>query len=111
MIEFQMTDWSAIPQTVHKGEVGEAFWKTLQYEGLRVRMVEYSPGYIADHWCTKGHIIYCIEGEMVSMLSTGEEQVMKAGMTYQVSDNASSHKTRTDKGVKLLIIDGDFLAK
>ena len=72
-------------------------------------MVEYTPGYLADHWCTKGHIIYCIDGEMVSHLADGTQQTLKTGMTYQVTDDASSHKSETEKGVKLLIIDGDFL--
>jgi quercetin dioxygenase-like cupin family protein len=108
-IPFQTTDWSKIPETIHKGETGFATWRTIQYEGLRIRMVEYSPGYIADHWCTKGHIIYCIEGEMITELADGSEHILRKGMTYQVTDEASSHKSKTTEGVKLLIIDGDFL--
>ncbi|MFN8135291.1 MAG: DHCW motif cupin fold protein [Bacteroidales bacterium] len=109
IIPFQITDWDKIPGVVHPGEKGEAIWKTLQYEGLRIRMVEYTAGYLADHWCTKGHIIYCIEGEMTSHLSDGTRQTLCAGMTYQVTDDASSHKSQTETGVRLLIIDGDFL--
>lgn len=108
-IPFQITDWEKVSGVVHPGESGEAIWKTLQFEGLRIRMVEYSAGYLADHWCTKGHIIYCIEGEMISQLVDGSQQTLKAGMTYQVTDDASSHKSQTDNGVKLLIVDGDFL--
>lgn len=109
IIPFQITDWNKIAGVVHPGEKGEAIWKSLQFEGLRIRMVEYSAGYLADHWCTKGHIIYCIEGEMISHLADGSRHTLKAGMTYQVTDEASSHKSQTDKGVKLLIVDGDFL--
>jgi quercetin dioxygenase-like cupin family protein len=109
-IPFQITDWNEIPITIHKGETGEARWRTIQFEGLRMRMVEYTAGYMADHWCSKGHIIYCIEGEMISYLSDGTQQILKEGMTYQVSDNASSHKSFTEKGVSLLIIDGSFLS-
>jgi quercetin dioxygenase-like cupin family protein len=109
IIPFQITDWDKVPGVVHPGEKGTAIWKTLQYDGLRIRMVEYTPGYLADHWCTKGHIIYCIDGEMVSHLADGTQQTLKTGMTYQVTDDASSHKSETEKGVKLLIIDGDFL--
>jgi len=32
------------------------------------------------------------------------------GMSYIVSDDMSSHRSITKKGVKLLIIDGDFLS-
>jgi hypothetical protein len=108
-IPFDTINWEALPVTTHTGETGFATWKTIQYEGLRIRMVEYSPGYIADHWCTRGHIIYCIEGEMISELADGSMHLLKKGMTYHVSDEASSHRSRTEHGVRLLIVDGDFL--
>lgn len=108
-IPFQSINWSTIPKTEHKGEQGIATWQTLQYDGLRIRLVEYSKGYIADHWCLKGHIVYCLEGEFVSELKTGEKYVLTKGMSYIVSDDLSSHRSSTVNGVKLLIIDGDFL--
>lgn len=108
-IPFQITDWNEIPASEHKGETGTAWWKTLQFPGLRIRMVEYSSGYKADHWCEKGHIIYCIEGEMVTELSDGRVMNLSQGMTYQVSDELSSHRTSSAGGVKLFIVDGDFL--
>ena len=108
-IPFQITDWSLIPRTEHKGETGSAFWQTLQFGDLRIRMVEYSENYKADHWCQKGHIIFCIEGEMITELSNGQEFKMTKGMTYQVSDDLSSHRTYSKGGVKLFIIDGGFL--
>jgi len=108
-INFQTIDWSGISQTERKGETGLAYWKTLEYTGLRVRIVEYSAGYIADHWCQKGHIVYCIEGEFTSEMQTGESFLLTKGMSYIVSDNVSSHRSVTKYGVKLLIIDGDFL--
>ncbi len=108
-IPFQTTDWSVIPKTEHKGETGTSYWQTVQYPGLRIRIVEYTPGYLADHWCQKGHIVHCLEGEFVSQLSDGTESVLKKGMTYVVSDDLSSHRSVTSGGVKLLIIDGDFL--
>ena len=86
-----------------------AYWRTLQLGNLRLRMVDYSSNYIADHWCEKGHIIYCIEGEMDTELSDGSVYKLSKGMTYQVSDNLNSHRTSSIKGVKLFIIDGDFL--
>lgn len=108
-IPFQTIDWSAIPKTVHQGETGVAYWQTMQYGGLRVRIVEYSAGYIADHWCQKGHIVHCLEGEFVSELENGEKFSLRKDMTYVVSDNLSSHRSVAIKGVKLMIIDGDFL--
>jgi len=108
-IEFKSIDWNLIDKTEHKGETGIAFWKTIQLEGIRMRIVEYSAGYLADHWCTKGHIVHCLEGEFVSELKTGEKFTLSKGMTYIVSDDLSSHRSYSEKGVKLLIIDGDFL--
>lgn len=108
-IAFQTTDWDKIPITQHKGETGMAYWKTVQFDGLRLRMVEYSTNYKADHWCGKGHIIYCIDGEMDTELADGRIIKLSKGMTYQVSDELSSHRTSSVDGVKLFIIDGDFL--
>jgi hypothetical protein len=108
-IPFQTIDWSAVPKEVHTGESGVAGWQTLQYNGLRLRIVEYSEGYIADHWCKKGHIVHCLEGEFISELQNGKEFRLTKGMTYIVSDEMSSHRSISRNGVKLLIIDGDFL--
>jgi hypothetical protein len=108
-IPFQTIDWSLIPKTEHKGESGTSFWQTIQFPGLRIRIVEYSKGYLADHWCKKGHIVHCLEGEFVSELQNGEKSIFKKGMTYVVSDELSSHRSGTENGVKLMIIDGDFL--
>jgi hypothetical protein len=108
-IPFQAIDWSAIEKTLHNGETGTAFWQTLQLSGLRIRIVEYSSGYLADHWCKKGHIVHCLAGEFVSELQTGEAITLTTGMSYVVSDDLSSHRSVSKNGVKLLIIDGDFL--
>jgi hypothetical protein len=108
-IPFQLIDWTAIACEEHKGETGIATWKTAQFDGLRVRMVEYSKGYLADHWCQKGHIVHCLEGEFTSELQSGEKFEMKKGMTYIVSDDLSFHRSVTENGVKVLIIDGEFL--
>jgi len=106
---FQLIDWTLIPKTEYKGESGTAYWQTLQLPGLRIRIVEYSKGYLADHWCKKGHIVHCLEGEFMSEMESGEIFHLAEGMTYVVSDELSSHRSVSDKGVKLLIIDGDFL--
>ena len=108
-IPFQTINWSAIERNKHPGETGLAFLQTVELPDLRLRIVEYSPGYLADHWCKKGHIVHCLEGEFVSEMETGERFVLKKGMTYVVSDDLSSHRSVTNSGVKLLIIDGAFL--
>jgi len=108
-IPFGTTDWSTVPPERHAGDVGEAIWRT-QYFGpkdnpIRVRMVEYSPGYIADHWCSKGHIILCLEGEMETTLDDGRVYVLKPGVSYQVADGAEAHRSHTKTGVRLFIVD------
>lgn len=108
-IPFQSINWSQVPKTEHKGETGVAYWQTKQFNGLRVRIVEYSAGYIADHWCDKGHIVQCLEGEFTSENKDGKDFTLTKGMTYVVSDDLSSHRSVTKNGVKLLIIDGEFL--
>ncbi|MDX2174575.1 MAG: DHCW motif cupin fold protein [Bacteroidota bacterium] len=108
-IPFKTIDWDSITKEEHKGESGVSFWQTLQYSGLRVRIVEYSENYLADHWCQKGHIVHCLEGELTSELETGEKFSLSKGMTYIVSDNLSSHRSISKNGVKLLIVDGDFM--
>ncbi|MBM1106924.1 DHCW motif cupin fold protein [Aurantibacter crassamenti] len=108
-IPFQSIDWSNVPKTEHKGETGMAHWQTTQYNGLRIRIVEYSKNYFADHWCEKGHIVQCLEGTFISELKNGEKVTLTKGMTYVVTDGLSSHRSITKEGLKLLIIDGDFL--
>ena len=108
-IPFQTIDWATIPKEEYKGESGKAVWQTVQFDGLRVRIVEYSPGYLADHWCQKGHIVHCLEGEFVCELQGGEKFILKKGMTYIVSDDLSSHRSISLNGVRVMIVDGDFL--
>src|SRR5512133_1784609 len=102
-IPFQTIDWTTIPKTLHDGETGTAYWQTAQFPGLRIRLVEYSKGYLADHWCKKGHIVHCLEGEFVSELENGEKFSLHTGLTYVVSDDLSSHRSCTENGVRLLI--------
>jgi hypothetical protein len=108
-IPFQSIDWAAVPKTEHPGISGKAFWQTIQFPGLRIRIVEYSKGYSADHWCQKGHIVHCLDGEFVSELQEGREFIMAKGSTYIVSDCMSFHRSISKEGGKLMIIDGDFL--
>lgn len=103
---FAVTDWSKVDPTVHKGEQGEALWRTYNIGDIRIRHVEYTPGYLADHWCDRGHILYVLEGELVSELKDGRKFTLTAGMSYQVSDFGDApHRSFTAKGAKLFIVD------
>ena len=104
-IPFATTDWSKLAPTEHKGERGYAYWRTRTFGTLRVRMVEYSPGYLADHWCVKGHILLCMEGELQTELKDGRKFTLKPGMSYQVADNAEPHRSYTERGARLFIVD------
>jgi hypothetical protein len=108
-IPFQKIDWTSIAKVEHTGDFGFADWQTVQFSGLRIRMVELSNEYLADHWCQKGHIVHCLKGTFISELSTGERIQLTAGETYVVSDDLSSHRSYSESGTTLLIIDGDFL--
>src|SRR5258708_2421605 len=104
-IPFGTTDWSKVERTEHKGERGTSHWRVCQFGAIRVRMVEYSPGYLADHWCVKGHILLCLEGELHTQLEDGRSFVLKPGMSYQVADDAEPHRSSTAAGAKLFIVD------
>lgn len=104
-IPFGITDWSTIDKTEHKGEHGVAYWRTQNFGSIRVRMVEYSAGYLADHWCSKGHILLCIGGELSTELDDGRIFILKTGMSYQVADHAEAHRSSTISGAKLFIVD------
>jgi quercetin dioxygenase-like cupin family protein len=104
-LPFGVTDWSTVERTEHKGDTGFAYWQTRNFGGLRVRMVEYTPGYLADHWCTKGHILLCLEGELHTALEDGRQFVLTPGMSYQVADNAEPHRSSTAVGAKLFVVD------
>jgi quercetin dioxygenase-like cupin family protein len=102
---FGITDWAAVEPTIHKGEAGEAAWRTRSFEGIRVRMVEYSPGYVSDHWCSKGHILFCMAGELHTELADGRRFSLRPGMSYQVGDNAEPHRSSAPIGATLFVVD------
>jgi len=104
-IPFGVTDWSDVEPTEHKGDTGVAYWRTREFGNTRVRMVEYSAGYLADHWCRKGHILFCMEGELHTELEDGRTFTLKPGMSYQVADNAEPHRSSTAGGAKLFVVD------
>lgn len=104
-IPFGVTDWTEVERTEHPGEQGTAYWRTRRFGDIRVRMVEYSPGYLADHWCAKGHILLCLEGELHTELEDGREYTLRPGTSYQVADNAERHRSSTRQGATLFVVD------
>ncbi|MFH8136093.1 DHCW motif cupin fold protein [Pantoea osteomyelitidis] len=104
-IPFGTTLWHEIEPEIHQGDQGYALWRTARFNDIRVRMVEYSPGYLADHWCLKGHILLCLEGELHTELDDGRTFTLTAGISYQVADNAEAHRSSTVTGAKLFIVD------
>jgi len=104
-VPFGVTDWSCVPVTEHPGETGVALWRTREIGNIRVRMVEYSPGYLADHWCERGHVLLVMDGELTTELQDGSVHVLKPGQSYQVADGAAPHRSRTAPGARLFIVD------
>ncbi len=122
-IPFQTIDWSRIVPTEHRGESadvrvahrhslprlpsrsGVATWRTVEVGNVRARVVEYSPGYVADHWCERGHVIYVIDGELVNELRDGRSNVLVAGQGYVVADGDGAHRSKSPRGARLFIVD------
>lgn len=104
-VPFGTTDWAAVMPTTHPGETGVAYWRTYEAGNIRVRMVDYSPGYVADHWCSRGHVLLVLEGELVTELKDGRQVTLGPGQSYQVADGAMAHRSRTAGGARLFIVD------
>jgi quercetin dioxygenase-like cupin family protein len=104
-VPFGVTDWASVPRTEHPGETGVACWRTIETGNVRVRMIEYSPGYVADHWCSRGHVLLVLEGELTTELQDGRSFVMKPGVSYHVADGAAPHRSRTATGATLFVVD------
>jgi hypothetical protein len=104
-IPFGTTDWSSVEPTEHAGESGVALWRTCHFGAVRVRIVEYSAGYRADHWCEKGHILLCLAGELETELADGRTFHLRPGMSYQVADRAEAHRSISRTGASLFIVD------
>lgn len=104
-LPFCTVDWNTVTPTEHPGITGKAFWRQMNFGDIRVRMVEYTPGYFADHWCSRGHILFVIDGELETELEDGRQFILTKGMSYQVATNAEPHRSSTKTGVKLFIVD------
>jgi hypothetical protein len=105
-IAFGTTDWESVPKTEHKGATGMATWRTREFAGIRVRMVDYSPNYLASHWCEKGHILLVLDGALETELADGRRFKLLPGQSYQVADGAEPHRSSTGaEGARLFIVD------
>jgi len=104
-VPFGITDWSTVEPELHPGVSGSASWRTCHFGTTRVRRVDYSPGYLADHWCTRGHVLLCLEGELHTELEDGRQFTLTAGMSYQVGNDMEGHRSSTATGAKLFIVD------
>jgi len=104
-VPFGVTAWASVPETTHPGASGVARWRTVQAGNVRVRLVSYSPGYVADHWCSRGHILFVLEGTLLTEIQGGVTHTLTAGMSYQVSDDVDPHRSSTETGARLFIVD------
>ena len=104
-IPFGTTDWSTVPAEEKSAQAGRALWRTQHFGSVRVRMVEYTPGYVSDHWCVKGHILLCLQGELHTELEDGRRFTLRPGMSYQVADNAEPHRSTAPLGATLFVVD------
>lgn len=100
-----VTDWSQVEPCEHPGNHGVAVWRTQMCGEIRVRMVEYTPGYVADHWCDKGHVVLCLAGSLDIELRDGKRLSLAPGQSYQVGDGDPPHRSSTVTGTKLFIVD------
>jgi len=104
-LPFGTVDWNSVERTTHAGESGEAHWRTRRFGDVRIRMLDYSAGYRADHWCSKGHFMLCLEGELNTELADGRHFTLLPGMSYHVADDAESHRSSTQSGARLYVVD------
>jgi len=104
-IPFKTTDWSKIEPTEHKGERGLVYWRTQQFGSVRVRMLECTPGYVSDHWVTKGtssfalKVNYALSYKMVAYLPSHQGRAIK----WQTMKNLTVHTPRLVRSCLLLI--------
>jgi hypothetical protein len=102
---FSITDFETVEPEIHNGITGYAEWRIVRRDDVRIRLVKYSPGYLADHWCSKGHIIFCVEGSMETELANGNHHVLNKGSIYTVGDNSDTHRSVSAEGCILFIVD------
>jgi len=100
-----LTDWSQIPESVHPGAPGTATVRSRQLGDIQLRLLVYSPNYVADHRCQKGHIVYVIQGQVVTEHRETTNYTLESGTTYHVPDNGPPHRAVSHGGATVFIVD------
>jgi quercetin dioxygenase-like cupin family protein len=99
-------DWPKVPAVVQAGETGIATSRTVNLSDVTLRLVEYSAGYKADHWCTKGHILYVVSGNVVIEYDNEKRTNLSSGMSWHAPEGASTaHLLRCERAATVFIID------
>jgi quercetin dioxygenase-like cupin family protein len=104
-IPFSTVDWSQVAPSEHGGKAGMALIRSSTFGDIRVRQVDYSPGYVADAWCRRGHVLLVLEGELQTELEDGRRFVLPAGSSYQVAEGPPGHRSSSPRGARLFIVD------
>jgi quercetin dioxygenase-like cupin family protein len=105
-VPFSVTDWDKVPAVEYRGETGTSTWRAVETGNLRLRIVDYSPGFKSDHWCARGHVLYVLSGELGLKLRDGRDFLLAAGASFQVEDDeANPHLAWTDRGARVFIVD------
>ncbi len=104
-VPFTVTDWTKLSSVGIRGERGKAVSKELNQGSARVRLVDYSADYKSDHWCTKGHIVLVLEGDLTIELNDGMSYELEGDMSLQVGDDVVPHLVRSKGGARVIIFD------
>jgi hypothetical protein len=105
-VDFTITDWEKIKPVEYPGESGTSYWRIFESGNVRVRVVEYSPGFKSDHFCSRGHILLILEGELGIKFKDGQIFRLVQGMSFQAEDDETNpHLVYTEKGAKVFIVD------
>ncbi|WP_342642109.1 DHCW motif cupin fold protein [Rhodoligotrophos ferricapiens] len=103
---FTLVNWAELPPTIYPGETGRAEWREINLGDLRIRQVAYSPDYVADHWCDRGHILYVLSGELTIELGNGRSFILSPGSSFHVSDYGDApHRACSRQGALVFIVD------
>ena len=102
---FETIQWDEVEATEHAGITGFSRRRICQFGEISVRMVELSPDYLAEHWCEKGHVILCLEGEVDVQLRDGRTFTLRPGMSCQVGDGIDAHRGYSSSGARLFVVD------
>jgi len=93
------------PRTAETGEIGRSLAQTFELSGLRLRLVEYEAGYVADHWCDRGHVLHVVDGELTLELRDGRSMALRKGDCFVSDQDDASHRIRTAAGGTAFIVD------